>query len=582
MPLCTRARVGILGFLVAFTAVLFDVWVPFGLPVAVAYLLLVVLSIQSSRQSAIWFAACTATLLTMIGFFVSHGKLPVTAELATRAIAVLAIWLTAVLCLWQQQRKLADSERARTQLAAENANRAKSEFLANMSHEIRTPMTAILGFAELLLADVEKPQNIKAAQTIKRNGELLLQIINDILDLSKIEAGKFDVEPLPCSPRQVVADVLTLMRVRADAKQLPLEVAFEGPIPTMIRTDPFRLRQILINLVGNALKFTNAGRVLLATRRVGGDDDESRLQFDVIDTGIGMTAEQIDRLFRPFSQADSTTTRHYGGTGLGLTISRRLAEMLGGDITVESVYGQGSRFRLTISTGSLAGVDSIDDAAESEAHSSQVAQLSAAQSSADQSSAAQLSAAQSSAAQSSAAQLSAAQWRETPVVAAGIQLNGRVLLVEDGPDNRRLTSYILIKAGAKVSFAEDGLEAVEKALSTQPGWGRRQRDVCEPFDLILMDMQMPVMDGYEATRRLRQQGYQGPIVALTAHAMRHDREKCFEAGCDAFVSKPVDRQTLLEIVAKYAKSQPAPVAEAAPEEEQRPAQMQGLPRQRHL
>ena len=530
--LLPRARVGILGFLVAFTAVLFDVWVPFGLPVAVVYLLLVVLSIQSSRQSAIWFAACTATLLTMIGFFISQGKLPVTAELVTRAIAVLAIWLTAVLCLWQQQRKLAEAERARTLVAAENANRAKSEFLANMSHEIRTPMTAILGFAELLLSDVEKPANAHAAQTIKRNGELLLEIINDILDLSKIEAGKFDVDPQPCSPRQVVADVVTLMRVRADAKKLPLEVEFEGPIPATVSTDPLRLRQVLINLVGNALKFTKAGRVFIATRLIDGDSDAPSLQFDVVDTGIGLTAEQIDGLFLPFSQADSSTTRNYGGTGLGLTISRRLAKMLGGDITVESVYGRGSRFRLTIATGPLTGVELVEDTVQCEVP-----------------------------------QLPADQAPATPVAAPVVRLNCRVLLVEDGPDNRRLTSYILIKAGAEVAFAEDGREAVEKALAAQPGFGRRHGEVREPFDLILMDMQMPVMDGYEATSRLRQEGYRGPIVALTAHAMRHDRDKCFEAGCDAFVSKPVDRQTLLEIVAKYGQPPAASASEAEREEQ---------------
>ncbi|HEV3004521.1 MAG TPA: response regulator, partial [Pirellulales bacterium] len=283
-----------------------------------------------------------------------------------------------------------------------------------------------------------------------------------------------------------------------------------------------------------AIKFTDAGSVRIAVRLAGCDDpvrsagaqssSQARLQFDIIDTGIGMTAEQIEGLFQSFTQADSSTTRQFGGTGLGLTISRRLAQLLGGDITIESVYGRGSRFRLSIATGPLDGVELRDDRADAQPEESDVA--------------------------------------DEPAPRQPIRLDCRVLLVEDGPDNRRLTSYILIKAGADVTFAVDGKEAVEKALACQAGWGRRHRDQRTPFDLILMDMQMPVMDGYEATRRLREAGYTGPIVALTAHAMRHDREKCFEAGCDAFVSKPVDRQSLLAIVAQYTQPPEPPDAES--------------------
>jgi signal transduction histidine kinase/CheY-like chemotaxis protein len=388
--------------------------------------------------------------------------------------------------------------------AAVVANRAKSEFLANMSHEIRTPMTAILGFTDVLLDELENapPELVRALQTIERNGSYLLGLINDILDLSKIEAGRLEVERVTCSPAQVVADVASLMRVRAEARNLPLEIEYLGAIPQTLHSDPTRLRQILINLVGNAIKFTEVGSVRLVTRLVQSSDSPPRLRFDIIDTGIGMAQAQLANVFQPFTQADSSTSRRFGGTGLGLTISKRLAEMLGGDISVSSSPGRGSTFSLTVETGPLEGVRMLDHPAEAVDESRRRAEVSA---------------------------------------LPEVKLHGRILLAEDGPDNQRLIAFILKKAGAEVALAENGQVAYDTVLAAQQA-GR-------PFDAILMDMQMPVMDGYEATRQLRRAGYTGPIIALTACNMVGDREKCLDAGCDDFATKPIDRETLLALVA---------------------------------
>jgi Amt family ammonium transporter len=389
--------------------------------------------------------------------------------------------------------------------AADFANQAKSEFLANMSHEIRTPMTAILGFTEVVLGNVKEQQNIDGLKTIQRNGEHLLEIINDILDLSKIESGKLDVEHIDCSPCRVLSGVASLMRVRSTAKGLPLEIEFDGPIPLRIQSDPTRLRQILINLVGNAIKFTEVGKIRVLARLLDADSDQPRMQFDVVDTGIGMSEEGIGKLFRPFSQADTSTTRKFGGTGLGLTISKRLAEMLGGGISVHSTPGEGSTFSVTVSTGPLAGVKMVDNPTEAVIHIEQVG-----------------------------------------IPTGGdVRLDCRVLLAEDGPDNQRLISFVLKKAGADVTVAENGQVALDFALAA--------RDEGNPFDVILMDMQMPVLDGYAATGKLREAGYSGPIIALTAHAMSSDRDKCLNAGCDEYMTKPIDRRKLIEMVASYAR-----------------------------
>ncbi len=395
----------------------------------------------------------------------------------------------------------------------EQANRSKSEFLANMSHEIRTPMTAILGYAELLLQEdgIEKapPQRVANINTIQKNGQHLLSIINDILDLSKIEAGKMTVEQIECSPQQIIHDVLGLVRHRAEEKNITLTAEFTGPVPTTIRSDPTRLRQIVMNLIGNAIKFTNEGGVRVVCETLNGESNGGRplLQIEVIDTGIGITPHQISRLFKPFSQADTSTTRNFGGTGLGLDISRRLAKMLGGDITIASEHGKGSTFTITVETGPLEAVKMIDSAEAAASH------------------------------QPKSSQKMAVPHGKNPLAGA------KILLAEDGPDNQRLISFVLKRAGAEVTLAENGRVACEKiADANQSG---------QPFDVVFMDMQMPELDGYDATAQLRREGYTRPIVALTAHAMAGDRKKCMDAGCDDFATKPIDMKALVQTAAKH-------------------------------
>jgi signal transduction histidine kinase/DNA-binding response OmpR family regulator len=400
------------------------------------------------------------------------------------------------------QRTLVDSV-----TRAEAENHAKSEFLANMSHEIRTPMAAILGYADVLLdPETSASDRLDHVQTIRRNSEHLLRIINDILDLSKIEAGKMEVETVPCSPARIVSEVASLMRVRAIEKHLDLQVGFDTLIPSTIRSDPTRLRQILLNLVGNAIKFTSAGRVRVGVRCDNPESATPKISFAVSDSGIGLSPEQIGRLFEPFAQADSSTTRKYGGTGLGLVISRRLSKMLGGDLQVDSEPGRGSTFILTVRTGPLGSVDLLADLSEAAAGSPTSA---------------------------------------PPQAGPLADCKGlRVLLAEDGIDNQKLLTMHLRRAGAEVTLADNGRAAVHEVLAAQL--------LQKPFDVVLMDMQMPELDGYGATAKLRSKGFKGPVIALTAHAMSGDRERCLAAGCSDYLTKPVRREELLATVARYA------------------------------
>ncbi len=382
--------------------------------------------------------------------------------------------------------------------SAEAANVAKSQFLANMSHEIRTPLTAILGFAENLIEPTVTDQDRRVAiKTILRNGEHLLEIINGILDLSKIEAGKLEVELLRVSPVQLAADVVSIMRVRADAKKLPLHLKFEGPLPETVLSDQTRLRQILLNLVGNAIKFTESGRVELTVSLSDAGTGRQQIQFRVTDTGIGMTPDQCTKLFQPFTQADGSTTRKFGGTGLGLVISRALARLLGGDVLLASVPGLGSAFTVVIDPGPLESVRMLANPSEALACEPEVA----------------------------------------VVDLSSIRLSARILLAEDSPDNQVLISNFLRKLGTQVEIAADGRQAVERALAAQSAGA--------PFDLVLMDMQMPELDGLEATRELRGRGFAPPIIALTANAMGGDQQRCLEAGCSDYATKPINRQRLV-------------------------------------
>ncbi len=390
-------------------------------------------------------------------------------------------------------RKEFEQQLQEAQHLAEAANRAKSDFLANMSHEIRTPMTAILGYSDLIASRLEDPDDLQCIETIRSNGRFLVEIINDILDLSKIEADKMELAPERVSPESIIADVISLLEMRAREKNIVLSAEVSGDIPETIQTDPVRLRQILLNLLGNAIKFTEVGSVRLLARS---DCGRQRMIFDIIDTGIGIQTEQLSKLFQPFTQADASVTRSHGGTGLGLTISKRLATLLGGDLYVESWPERGSKFTVEIDTGDLAQVPLI-------------------RSTVDRSNAVAIEA-------------------EGPLPS----ICCTALVVDDRREVRYLAQHFIEEAGGKVLVAQNGAEALDLLAS----------DAGLAVDLVVMDISMPIMDGYTAARTLRERGFERPIIALTANAMQGDREKCLEAGFNDYATKPLDRRLLVEAI----------------------------------
>ena len=391
-----------------------------------------------------------------------------------------------------------ENELKKAKEEAEVANETKSAFLANMSHEIRTPLGAVLGFSELIINDEvsSAAQKKNMAEAIKRNGQLLSNVINDILDLSKVEAGKLEIEKVSILFSEIISDIESLLSLKAKEKGVALNVETEENMPLALRTDPLRLRQILLNVIGNAIKFTHEGRVDVKIKLIPSDDGESaKLAFVVHDTGTGMTQDQAKKLFAPFSQADVSTTRKFGGSGLGLILSKKLAKALGGDVALTQTEPNiGSTFVITIDTG-------LADKSIFQKY------------------------------ESSASPTLAPTKRVEQYNFKGV----RVLLVEDSLDNQFIISHFLKSTGISLKVANNGQEGVNIALS-------------EKFDLVLLDLQMPVMGGIEAMKKLAELNYQTPVIALTAHAMKEDRRQCLSVGFKDHISKPVNRQVLLRSI----------------------------------
>jgi light-regulated signal transduction histidine kinase (bacteriophytochrome)/ActR/RegA family two-component response regulator len=414
----------------------------------------------------------------------------------------------------------------------EESNRNKSQFLANMSHEIRTPMTAILGYVDVLTDSSPDVLNdlasAEAIHTIRRNGNHLLQLINDILDLSKMDAGKLEVVESDCSARDLVAEVISTLDVVAEKKKINLQSEVDSGVPDRFKTAPMRARQILLNLVGNAIKFCDRGTVLLSVHV--DPFNPLSLHFLVSDTGPGMALDQQKHLFQPFFQAAGNSVRRHGGTGLGLAISRELARQMGGDVQiVSSEIGIGTTVRLHLPRR-------IDVQATVQANVQ--ANVESPKRPPTQPAAAGLRRASQSGSE-------AASSEKAPLA------NIKILLAEDGVDNQRLIAFYLKKSGSEPTIVENGLlalEAFEHSLKED-----------RPFDIILMDMQMPIMDGYSATSEFRHRRYHVPIVALTAHALTEDRDRCLQAGCTDYVTKPVDQATLERAILDNFSTLPAAV-----------------------
>lgn len=381
--------------------------------------------------------------------------------------------------------------------SAEKANQTKSEFLSNMSHEIRTPLTSIIGFAESCQDSdqTEKEQSL-AIVTIIKSGKHLMRIINEILDFSKVEAGKLEIEMVPVYVMEMLDDINQLISIMAEEKGLTFCINYTYPLPEKVMSDPLRIKQILINLCSNAIKFTEQGHVYLNVAYL---TKSSSLIFEVIDTGVGVEVEQQEKIFRSFEQADSSTTRNFGGSGLGLTLSKRLAKMLNGEISVVSTVNKGSCFTVKLEVVEPENSVFIHDNTYK-----------------------------------NTIEKSNEKITEIP------KLMGKVLVAEDNEDIRELVKLIIKKVGVELDVVANGQEAVEKAIESE-------------YDLVFLDIQMPVMDGLTAMKELKQQGYRKPVIAMTANAIKNDRNMYNEVGFSNFISKPINRDYLYLLLSQYLK-----------------------------